>query len=82
MIISQTKTSFLGVVFDVDHDFEGPRASKAHPDAVLTNLSRRLGRPFTMLMLPDAARGVTIKIVSSLVVSSTEESQTSDSESE
>jgi hypothetical protein len=35
-----------------------------------------------MLMLPDAARGVTIKIVSSLVVSSTEESQTSDSESE
>ena len=46
MIISQTKTSFQGVVFDVDHDSEGPRAPKAHPDAVLTNLSRRLGRPF------------------------------------
>ena len=25
VIISQPKTSFLGVVFDVDHDFEGPR---------------------------------------------------------
>ena len=49
MIIIQTKTSFLGVVFDVDHDSEGPRAPKAHPDAVLTNLSRRLGRPFTVL---------------------------------
>ena len=29
VIISQPKTSFLGVVFDVDHDFEGPRAPKA-----------------------------------------------------
>ena len=47
VIIIQTKTSFLGVVFDVDHDSEGPRAQKAHPDAVSTNLSRRLGRPFT-----------------------------------
>ena len=35
VIISQPKTSFLGVVFDVDHDFEGPRAPKAHPDTVL-----------------------------------------------
>ena len=26
----------LGVVFDVDHDFEGPRAPKAHLDTVLT----------------------------------------------
>ena len=39
MIISQPKTSFLGVVFDVDHDFEGPRAPKAHLDTVNTNLS-------------------------------------------
>ena len=35
VIISQPKTSFLGVVFDVDHDFEGPRAPKAHLDTVL-----------------------------------------------
>ena len=34
MIISQKKTSFLGVVFDVDHDFEGLRAPKAHLDTV------------------------------------------------
>ena len=34
MIIIQPKTSFLGVVFDVDHDFEGPRAPKAHLDIV------------------------------------------------
>ena len=32
MIISQPKTSFLWVVFDVDHNFEGPRAPKAHLD--------------------------------------------------
>ena len=29
--ISQPKISFLGVVFDVDHDFEGPRAPKSSP---------------------------------------------------
>ena len=46
VIISQPKTSFLGVVFDVDHDFEGHRAPKAHPDTVLTNLSHHLGTPF------------------------------------
>ena len=34
MITIQLKTSFLGVVFDGDHDFEGPRASKAHLDTV------------------------------------------------
>ena len=32
MIIIQPKKMFLGVVFDVDHDFEGPRAPKAHLD--------------------------------------------------
>ena len=32
MILSQPKNPFLGVVFDVDHDFEGPRAPKAHLD--------------------------------------------------
>ena len=54
MIISQPKTSFLGVVFDVDHDFEGPRAPKAHPDTVLINLSHHLGTPFNMDMDMDA----------------------------
>ena len=34
MIISQTKTPFLGVVFNGDHDFEGPRSLKAHLDTV------------------------------------------------
>ena len=28
-MISQTKTLFLGVVFDGDHDFDGPRSPKA-----------------------------------------------------
>ena len=37
VIISQPKTSSLGVVFDVDHDFEGPRAPKAHLDTVNRN---------------------------------------------
>ena len=32
VIISQPIFRFLGVVFDVDHDFEGPRAPKAHLD--------------------------------------------------
>ena len=41
MIISQPKTSFLGVVFNVDRDFEGPRAPKAHLDTVNTNLSHQ-----------------------------------------
>ena len=35
VIISKPKTSFLGAVFDVDHDFEGPSAPKAHSDTVL-----------------------------------------------
>ena len=34
VINSQPKIPFLGVVFDVDHDFEGPRAPKAHLDTV------------------------------------------------
>ena len=34
VIISQPKTSFLVVVFDGDHDFEDPRAPKAHLDTV------------------------------------------------
>ena len=46
VIIIQPKTSFLGIVFDVDHDFEGPRAPKAHLDTVNRNLSHHLGRPF------------------------------------
>ena len=47
MIISQPKTSSLGVVFDVDHDSEGPRGPKAHLGTVNRNLSHHLGRPFT-----------------------------------
>ena len=47
MIISQPKTSFLGVVFDGDHDFEGPRAPKARLDTVNANLSHHLGTPRT-----------------------------------
>ena len=46
VIIIQPKTLFLGVVFDVDHDFEGPRAPKAHLDTVNRNLSHHLRRPF------------------------------------
>ena len=42
----EPKTSFMGVVFDVDHDFEGPRAPKAHLDTVNTNLLDHLRRPF------------------------------------
>ena len=45
MIISQPKTSFLGVVFDVDHDFEGPRAPRAHLDTVLTKSVTPPGHP-------------------------------------
>ena len=35
VIISQPNTSFLGMIFDVDHDFEGPRSPRAHLDTVL-----------------------------------------------
>ena len=42
---------FLGVIFDVDHDFEGPRSPNAHLDTVLRNLSRHLGTPRTPLPL-------------------------------
>ena len=34
MIIIQPKIPFLGVVFDEDHDFEGPRFPKTHLDTV------------------------------------------------
>ena len=49
MIISQPKTSFLESVFDVDHDFEGPRAPKAHLDTVNRNLLDHLVTPFIIL---------------------------------
>ena len=46
MIISHPKTSFLGVVFDVDHDsFEGPRGPKANLDTVLTKPVTPPGHP-------------------------------------
>ena len=40
-MISEPKTSFLGVVFDGDYDFEGPRSPKAHLGTVnaIANLS-------------------------------------------
>ena len=41
LITSQPKNMFLGVVFDGDHGFEGPRAPKAHLDTVNTNLSHQ-----------------------------------------
>jgi hypothetical protein len=31
VIIRQTKNPFLGVIFDEDHGFEGPRAPKRSP---------------------------------------------------
>ena len=49
MIISQPKTSFLGVVFDGDRDFEGPRAPKAHLDTVNTNILDHLAPPRTTI---------------------------------
>jgi hypothetical protein len=36
VIIIQPKHTFLGVIFDEGHDFEGRRAPKAHLDTVLT----------------------------------------------
>ena len=36
------------MVFDVDHDFEGLRAPKAHLDTVNRNLLDHLRRPFTL----------------------------------
>ena len=41
VILSQHTTPFLGVVFDGDHDFEGPRFPKAHLGTVnaIGNLS-------------------------------------------
>ena len=56
MINSQPKTSFLGVVFDVDHDFEGPRAPKAHLDTVNRNLSHHLAPPRSPPAYPGEAQ--------------------------
>ena len=46
VIISQPIFRFLGVIFDGDHDFEGPRSPIAHLDTVLRK--RHLGTPFTL----------------------------------
>ena len=43
------------MVFDGDHDFEGPRAPKAHLDTVKRNLSHHLGKPFNPITLTQAA---------------------------
>ena len=45
------------MVFDVDHDFEGPRGPKAHLGTVNRNLSHHLGRPFTAKMLSKCRIG-------------------------
>ena len=45
VIIIQQKNSFLGVIFDEGHDFEGPRAPNAHLDTVLTKPVTPLGHP-------------------------------------
>ena len=58
-IISQPKTEFPGVVFDVGHDFRVPeaRAPKAHLDAVNSNLSRHLGHPpYVVRCVPRAVK--------------------------
>ena len=49
MIISQPKPSFLGVVFDVDHNFEGPRAPKARLDTAKEKLCSKKTHPLTFL---------------------------------
>ena len=50
VIISQPILRFLGVIFDRDHDFEGPRSPKAHLDTVLRNLSSHLRRPRRLMV--------------------------------
>ena len=46
-----------GVVFDVDHDFEGPRAPKAHLDTVLTKPVTPPGQ--ALYLSPDATHNET-----------------------
>ena len=61
MIISHPKTSFLGVVSDGDHDFEGPRGPKAHLDTVLTKpVTHHLGTPFSITLCMDHGGGGTL----------------------
>ena len=46
-ILIQPIFRFLGVIFDGDHDFEGPRSPKSHLDTVLRKLVTPPGRaPF------------------------------------
>ena len=58
MIISQPIFRFLGVIFDRDHDFEGPRSPKAHLDTVLRNLSSHLRRPRIWTHIGGAVQGL------------------------
>ena len=44
-IIRKPIFRFLGVIFDGDHDFEGPRSPKAHLDTVLTKPVTPPGHP-------------------------------------
>jgi len=45
VIISQPIFRFLGVIFDGDHDFEGPRSPTAHLDTVLMKPVTPPGHP-------------------------------------
>eukprot|EP00964_Phaeocystis_antarctica_P090236 scaffold57702_cov57-Phaeocystis_antarctica.AAC.2 len=45
VIISQPILRLLGVIFDGDHDFEGPRSPIAHPDTVLRKPVTPPGHP-------------------------------------
>ena len=56
VIISQPILRFLGVIFDRDHDFEGPRSPKAHLDTVLSKPVTPLGHPPYYIALKYAVK--------------------------
>ena len=58
VIISKPKTSFLGVVLDGDHDFEGPRAPKAHLGTVKYKPVETPGHPPYRLDKIQKARSI------------------------
>ena len=60
MIIIKPKTSFLGVVFDMDHDFEGPRAPKAHLDTVLDKPVTPPGTLYYVFICRECVKAVDI----------------------
>ena len=56
VILSQPKKSVVGVVFDVDHDFEGPRAPKAHLDTAKEKVGSEKTHPLVRGRLPCRLR--------------------------